>query len=261
MAESFETEVTAVCFSFDDVPVSRVVRLVTERFSLPPCDGELRKDVGMRDAVQGGPKRSWVRSWRIGFGVDPRRAGVASFVGLAVGVVGVVVNGAVSDGDLRVGPLPWTMVGAMGCLAYCSLGVLSFHRRVPNISLTVGALWTALAFLGIGAFFLALAIGGLLGIEEEEAGAAIIPPLLGVMFGVASMGPASLVLAVGVRRARLLPSTTRAAFWGLAFAFPALLLVGLSEGTIETVMSGAVVGAFAVLWLRIGWSVARPAEL
>lgn len=135
----------------------------------------------------------------------------------------------------------------MGCFAYCSLGVLSFHRRVPNISLTVGALWTALAFLGISAFFLALAIGGLLGIEEEEAGAAIIPPLLGVMFGVASMGPASLVLAVGVRRARLLPSTTRAAFWGLAFAFPALLIVGgLSEGTIETTMSGAVVGAFAV---------------
>lgn len=149
----------------------------------------------------------------------------------------------------------------MGCLAYCSLGVLSFHRRVPNISLTVGALWTALAFLGIGGFFLALAIGGLLGIEEEEAGPAIIPPLLGVMFGVASMGPASLVFAVGVRRARLLPSTTRAAFWGLAFAFPALLIVGgLSEGTIETIMSGAVVAAFAVLWLRIGWSIARPAD-
>jgi hypothetical protein len=192
--------------------------------------------------------------------VNPRRAAAATVAGAAIGVAGVGINGVFSDGDLRVGPLPWAMGAAMGCLAYCSLGVLSFHSDSSNGPLTFGAWWTTLAFAGIGVFFLALAVGGLLGVDEDEAGGLVMGPLLGVMFGVASIGPANLLLAGGVRRAGLLPVTSQAALWAVSATIPALLIVGgLSEGTIEIVGSAAVVAVFAALWIRIGASL-KPSK-
>jgi hypothetical protein len=192
-------------------------------------------------------------SSRAGLGVDPRRAGFAPIVALVVGAIGLAMNVWNANGDMRVGVLPWAMTIAALCLAVCSLGVLNVHGPNPSRWIVVGAWWTTLALIGVAGFFLAVALGTLLGIDEEEAGLLTWPPLLGIMFGVLSMAPALLAHAVGVTGARVLRWFGRAAVWVAAPVLPLVLVFGgIAEGTAETVGMSSLMGLFAGAWIVLG---------
>lgn len=195
-------------------------------------------------------------AWRATANLDPRIAGRAPAVGLLIGGVGVVVNNMTADGDIRQGILPWTLVIAVACFAWCSLGVLSFHGPAATRPMVLGALWVALAFCGMAGFFLALGVGSLLGIDEDEIGVAVWPPLLGMMAGMLSITPATATLAAGMTRARVVPWWSRAAAWVAAPALPVLLIYGgLTEGRIETFGTAAIMGLFGAAWIVIGISI------
>jgi hypothetical protein len=117
-----------------------------------------------------------LRGWRVGFHIERRIAGWAPLIGVLVGGVGVAINSAVDAGDLRVGLLPWALTFAMACLAAFCLGLLAVHGPSPRRLVVVGAWWTTLAILGMAGFFLAVAIGELIGVDEEYAGVATLPP-------------------------------------------------------------------------------------
>ncbi|MGI8983707.1 MAG: hypothetical protein ACR2HM_04115 [Acidimicrobiales bacterium] len=198
-----------------------------------------------------------LRHWRVGFDIEPRVAGFAPLIGILVGGVGVAINSALDDGDLRVGVFPWTLTFAMGCLGACSLGLLRVHGPSPTGALVVGAWWTTLAVWAIGGFFMAVAIGALIGLDEEDAGIAVMPPLLGMMFGVLSIAPAMATLAMGMSRARVLPRWSRFAAWAAAPAVPLLLLLGITEGAVETIGSSALMALFGAAWITMGISITR----
>jgi hypothetical protein len=164
----------------------------------------------------------------------------------------VAINAAVDDGDLRVGLLPWALAFAMVCLAACCLGLLAVHGPSPARVLIVGAWWTALAILGVAGFFLAVAIGELIGVDEEDVGLAALPPLLGIMFGAVSMAPALAILAAGIGRARILPVWSRGAASVAAPILPLLLLLGVTEAAVETIGSAALIAIFGSSWIRMG---------
>ncbi len=198
--------------------------------------------------------------WRRVLGID-RRAGWAPVVTIPVGVLGVVVNSVRDDGDLRVGILPWTLMITVVGLAVCCLGVLNAHRPTPNRWTTIGAWWTAAALLGIGGFFAAIGIGGILGIDEDEAGAAAIIPVLFMAFGMVSMAPALATLGVGVVKARRLAWWGRLAVWTAIPVLPLLLIYGgLVEGTAETVGSILLITAYGISWITLGLALARLSD-
>jgi hypothetical protein len=197
-------------------------------------------------------------SWRTGFDVNASLAGLAPLIALIVGAAGVVLNIRDANGDMRVGVLPWSMTIAVVCLAVCCLGVLSVHGPNPNWWIIVGAWWTTLALLGVAAFFLSIAFGSLLGIDEEEAGLLAWPPLLGMMFGILSMTPALLTLGVGVTRARVLPWFGTTAVWVAAPVLPVVLISGgLAEGTAETVGLSTLMALFVGAWIVLGIALLR----
>jgi hypothetical protein len=198
------------------------------------------------------------RSWRTGFDVNPKVVGWAPVLGLVVGAIGVAVNIREANGDMRVGILPWTMVLAIVCLAACCLGVLSFHGPTPGWWTIIGSWWATLALLGIASFFLAIALGTSLGIEEEEAGLLALPPLLGIMFGVATMTPALLTLAFGVTKERQLRWYGIVAVWVAAPVLPVMLVSGgIAEGTAETASLSTLMTLYVGAWIVLGISLIR----
>jgi hypothetical protein len=61
------------------------------------------------------------------------------------------------------------MAIAIWCLVGCCLGVLRVHRGDSRL-VTFGGWWTVLALLGVSGFLAAVAIGGVIGITDEDAG-------------------------------------------------------------------------------------------
>ncbi len=195
-----------------------------------------------------------VRGWRNGFGLGRDWVWVAPLVSLALVAVGQATN---TDGDLRSGLFPWLMAAAAVGLALLGLRLIAVHG--PDVIRSVlGGWWTTLAFVGIAGFFVAVAVGALLGIDEDEAGALAIVPVIAMAFGLLSMTPAVSVLAFGARRAGVLP---RWGVWALWTATPLLVVLlvygGLADGPAETVGVSVLLGVFAVSWVVIGMSV-RP---
>jgi hypothetical protein len=197
-------------------------------------------------------------SWRTGFDINPRVAGLAPIAAIVVGAVGVATNVRDANGDMRDGLLPWAMFIAMVCLAACCLGVLSAHRSHTSRWVIIGGWWTALALIGIGGFFLSIALGSVLGIDEEDAGLLVWPPVLGMMFGILSMMPAMFTLAVGVTRAHVLPKFGTAALWIAAPVIPlAMVFGGLAEGTAETAGMSTLMAVFVGAWIVLGIALVR----
>lgn len=197
-------------------------------------------------------------SWRTGFDINPKLAGLAPIAAIVAGAVGVATNVRDSNGDIRDGLLPWAMFIAMVCLAACCLGVLSAHRSDTNRWAIVGGWWTVLALIGIGGFFLSIAIGSVLGIDEEDAGLLAWPPFLGMAFGIISIMPAMLTLAAGATRAHVLPWFGTTALWVGAPVVPlAMVFGGLAEGTTETVGMSTLMAAFVGAWIILGVALLR----
>jgi len=122
----------------------------------------------------------------------------------------------------------------------------------------VGGWWTVLALVGIGGFFVSIALGSVLGIDEEEAGLLVWPPLLGMMFGIISIMPGMLALAVGATRAHVLPWFGTTALWVGAPVVPiAMIYGGLAEGTAETAGMSTLMALFVGAWITLGISLLR----
>jgi hypothetical protein len=195
------------------------------------------------------------RGWRNGFGLGRDWVWAAPLVSLALVAVGQATN---ADGDIRSGLFPWLMAAAAVGLALLGLRLIAVHGPDVPRSVLIGGWWTTLAFLAIAGFFVAIAVGGLLGIDEDEFGALAILPVIGMAFGLLSMTPAVAVLAFGARRAGILP---RWGVWGMWTVTPLLVVLlvygGLADGPAETVGASVLLGVFAVAWVVIGLSV-RP---
>ena len=175
-------------------------------------------------------------AWRIGFNVPAGWAAVAPVAALVFAGTGV----ALGSGDIREGVFPWAMALAASSLAVCCLGVLAAHGHRARAWIVIGSWWTAAAMIGIAGFFVAIAIGGLAGIEEDEVGLLGWLPVISMAFGIISMTPALSVLGIGVTRAGLLPRWATLAVWVAAPALPLLLISGgLAEGTAKTSASSA----------------------
>ena len=140
------------------------------------------------------------------------------------------------------------------------LAVAVHLPRVPPTVL-IGGWWTTLAFLGIAGFFIAIGVGALLGIDEDDAGPLALLPVMAMAFGLVSMTPASALLAFGVSRAGVVPRWGGWALWVVSPLIVVLLVYGgLAEGTAETVGISAVLIVFALSWVVVGFSV-RPARI
>lgn len=123
--------------------------------------------------------------------------------------------------------------------------------------MVAGAWWAAAASAGIAVFFAGIAVGAVLGVEEEDLGAAIIPMVLLMAFGLLSMTPALGLLAVGLEKAKRIRWWGRLGAWIAAPILPLLLVYGgLFEGTVETVGSAILIAAFGLGWLLLGVAVA-----
>lgn len=149
------------------------------------------------------------------------------------------------------------MVMVVAAFGACALAALGLHGPDPSRWMSAGAWWSAAACAGIGVFFAGIAIGALLGVEEEDLGAAVIPLVLLMAFGLLSMTPALALLATGLEKAKRVPWWARLAAWMAAPVLPLLLVYGgLFEGTLETVGSGVLIAAFGIGWLLLGIGVA-----
>lgn len=176
---------------------------------------------------------------------------------MPVGAVAVVVNNIRDDGDIRAGVLPWGMVLVVSAFGACALAALSLHGPDPSRWMVAGAWWSAAACAAIAVFFAGIAAGAVLGVEEEDLGAAAIPLVLLMAFGLLSMTPALALLAVGLEKARRVPWWARIAVWTAAPVLPLLLIYGgLFEGTVETIGSAVLITAFGLSWLLLGAAVA-----
>lgn len=123
--------------------------------------------------------------------------------------------------------------------------------------MVAGAWWSAAACAGIAVFFAGIAVGAVLGLEEEDLGAAVIPLVLLMAFGLLSMTPALALLAIGLEKAKRLPWWARRATWVAAPVLPLLLIYGgLFEGTLETIGSAVLIAALGIGWLLLGIAVA-----
>jgi len=194
--------------------------------------------------------------WKEGFGVSTRVSALAPVAAVGLLVLSVVFQG--ESGDIRKGALPWTAsLGAL-CLVLCCLGVINAHRSNPNRWILIGGWWTSLAMIGIAGFMLAIGVGDVLGIEEEDVGVFSWIPLIGMAFGLLSMAPALVVLGIGATRSALLPVWGRAAIWVAALAFPSFMVfTGLTDGTLEFVGSNGLLGVFGLSWLVLGLALLR----
>lgn len=195
--------------------------------------------------------------WRVGFGLNPRIVGLAPFAALVVGGLGIVLT---PSGDIREGLFPWGVASACVLLATTALGVLVVHPTPPARSMLVGAWWSALALCGIAGFFVAIGIGGLLGIDENTDNPLALLPVAAMAFGLLSMMPAMATLLISVRAANRIPQWARNASWLIVPVLPALLILGgLAEGTVETIGSLLLLASFAAGWVTLGLGVRSAA--
>lgn len=138
-------------------------------------------------------------------------------------------------------------------LAVCCQGLLLAHPHA-TAGLRAAIWWSTVALAGPAGFFLPVGMGTMLGIDENGvSGWVALGPMAAMAFGLLTMPIALTLLAVGIRRARVLP--TRAAIATLvAGALPPLLLVigGLAEGTAESVSTIALVALFVGCWVVVG---------
>jgi hypothetical protein len=142
------------------------------------------------------------------------------------------------------------MVLVVAAFGACALAALSLHRPDPSRWMVAGAWWSAAASAGI-------AVGAVLGVEEEDLGAAIIPLVFLMAFGLLSMTPALGLLAVGLEKAKRVRWWARLGVWIAAPVLPLLLVYGgLFEGTVETIGSAVLIAAFGIGWLLLGVAVA-----
>lgn len=176
--------------------------------------------------------------------------GLAPLIACVVATVGIVTT---PSGDIREGLFPWGTATAFGLLAMTALAVLANHPTPTSRTLIVGAWWTALALAGIAAFFAAVGIGGLLGIDEETDNPAALIPIAAMTFGLLSTMPATATLAVGVQREGRFPRWSLVGLWSIVPVLPGVLILGgLTEGTVETVGSLLLFAAFAIGWAMLG---------
>lgn len=198
------------------------------------------------------------RRWSNGFGLGADWLWAAPVASSVLVGIGQATN---ADGDLRSGGFPWFMAVASVCLAFLCLRVIGVHERRPSRPVVIGGWWTALAFLGIAGFFVAIGVGALVGIDEESMGAVAWLPVLSMAFGLLSMAPAVALVAFGAGRAAVLP---RWAVWALWLVAPLLVVLlvygGLVEGAAETVGSSVILATYAAGWVLVGLGV-RPAYL
>jgi len=157
--------------------------------------------------------------------------------------------------DLRLTPFPSLIAIALWCLMGCCLGVLRVHRGESRL-VTFGGWWTALALLGLSGALAAIAIGGVLGISEDQTGWLewlAWPPFLATTFGLVTIAPAMFVLAWGALRAPVLPTYATVAVFVAAPMVPLSMFLG---GNVfgEVGFIGAVV-LFIVAWIVIGFSL------
>ena len=101
-------------------------------------------------------------------------------------------------------------------------------------------------------FVAAVAIGGMIGITDEDAGWLAWPPVIGAAFGALTIAPAMAVLAWGTLRASVLPVYGSIA---LFVAAPMLPLAAFLEGNVFDGGFITAVVVFAVAWIAIGFSL------
>lgn len=196
-----------------------------------------------------------MRSWRTGFDVPGEVAAGAPVAALAAFALGVAPGGI---GDIRAGVSPWAMGSAALCLAVCCLGVLRTHGHRGSGWVLIGGGWAAASMSAIAAFFFIVGAGALLGLDERSVGLLAVVPVAVMAFGLVSMVPALLVLAVGITRARLLAWWGAAAVWAAAPVLPAIMLLGgFAEGTAERVGRALLASLFGLAWVVVGASLAR----
>lgn len=194
--------------------------------------------------------------WREGYAID-HRVGWGPVFAVPIGVAAVVINSVRDDGDIRAGVLPWAMTLVVASFAGCALAALSLHRPNPSRWMIVGGWWSTIACACIATFFVGVAVGSALGLEEEDLGPAVIPLVMLMAFGLLSMTPALGLLAVGLAKARRVPRFARLAVAIMSPALPALLILGgLFEGAVETIGSAVLVAAFGIGWVLLGIAVA-----
>ncbi|HUF96232.1 MAG TPA: hypothetical protein VMO52_09155 [Acidimicrobiia bacterium] len=182
--------------------------------------------------------------WRSGFGIPVRLAATAPAAALILVAIAQV---ATPSGDIREGVYPWFVALAAVLFSLCCFGLLAVHAPDADRWVLVGSLWAALAFLGLAGGFLAIAVGGLLGIDEEAAGPFGMLPLIGLAFGFLSMAPALIIAAVGATRRKVLPKWGRVALRVEAPLLPLLLIYGgVFEDSAETIGSAAILGLMAI---------------
>lgn len=199
--------------------------------------------------------REW---WERGAGVDPKVAAIAPVAAVGAVVVAVAFSG---DGDIRDGIFPWAMAFAAACLAVCCLGAVAIHRQHSNRWVLFGGWWATFALVGVAGAFVAIGIGALLGITEDEAGVLSLLPMVAMGFGVLSITPALASLGLGVTRSQVLPRWGVAAVWLAAPVIPILMIYGgLVEGTAETLGSNGLLGIFVIAWLVLGGSLRSVAS-
>lgn len=190
-------------------------------------------------------------SWRTGFDINVKVARFLPVVSLVAAVAGFASWGD-ENTDMRLTPFPLLMAIALWCLVGCGLGVLRVHRGESRL-VTFGGWWTALALLGLSGFLAAIALGGSIGITDEEAGWLAWPPFLATTFGMVTIAPAMAVLAWGSLRASVLPIYASVAMFAAAPLVPLSMYLG---GNVfgEVGFIGTVV-LFTVVWIVIGSSL------
>ena len=133
--------------------------------------------------------------------------------------------------DIRTGLFPLAMAVAFTLLATCPQAVLRMHERPPRM-VTVGGWWTTIALLGPAGFFAGVAIGAMLGLDEETLGGYAILPVASMAFGILTLPIATTILALAVRRSGHLPSRVFTSLLVAGWVPPVLMVVGgLAEGT------------------------------
>ena len=179
---------------------------------------------------------------------------VAPTAALLVGIVGFATN---QGGDIRTGLFPIAMAIAFTLLALCAQAVLWVHEQPPRM-ITLGGWGTTLALLGPAGFFASVALGAMLGLDEDTLGGFAILPVASMAFGILTLPIASTILALAVRRSGHLPARATTSLL-IAGWVPPLQMVfgGLTEGTAERVGSAALAATFIGAWLLTG-SAVRP---
>lgn len=199
----------------------------------------------MHNDVSSVPSRPWERAiLRVG--------PVAPIAALVVGIVGFATN---QSGDIRTGLFPLAMAVAFTLLAACAQAVLRVHERPPRM-VTIGGWWTTLALLGPAGFFAGVAVGAMLGLDEETLGGFAILPVASMAFGILTLPLATTILALAVRRSGQLPARTTTSLLVAGWVPPVLMVFGgLAEGTAESLGSAALAATFFGAWLVTGSAV------